>query len=258
MCYRHVKNLAAVLGFKIRTLTSERLEEQLLAYHEAAIRNKIGSLKINTDTYHWFRTEVRSARPADGLGSYKLIPRQEVLFTITESEQLNLRGELRISFDDWDRVGSVIVDCFQWWYDGKEYRYDGLIDNLKGRTVYDVIDAEFSMYYAHLRMINNKPNYGWLRNMYYSLGQQVMRQDPLYYLIYCSLRPDRNVNLVAYPYYAKFTHEGDKTFFRHIDVNVKDLAHSGKGANMIQGTVSIDNETSDDCTMILLGMYKRL
>lgn len=59
------------------------------------------------------------------------------------------------------------------------------------------------MYHAHLRLINKKPNYGWLRNMYYSLGQQVMRQDPKYFAIYCALRPDQNTNLVSYPYYAK-------------------------------------------------------
>lgn len=35
------------------------------------------------------------------------------------------------------------------------------------------------MYYAYLRLINRKPNYDWLRNMYYNPGQQVMRQDPL-------------------------------------------------------------------------------
>jgi hypothetical protein len=53
--------------------------------------------------------------------------------------------------------------------------------------------------------------------------------------------PDRNTGLVSYPYYAKYAHEGDRTFFRHIDVNIKQLASSGRGANMIQGTVSLDN-----------------
>ena len=94
--------------------------------------------------------------------------------------------------------------------------------------------------------------------MYYSLGEQVMRQDPKYFAIYCPLRPDRNTNLVSYPYYAKYAHEGDHTFFRHIDLNIKDLVSSGRGANMIQGTVSLDDEKPDDCTMILPGMHKHI
>jgi len=61
---------------------------------------------------------------------------------------------------------------------------------------------------------------------------------------------------VLYPYYAKFAQAGDNTFFRHIDINIKDLAKSGRGANMIQGTVSLDDEQIDDCTMILPGMHK--
>ena len=55
------------------------------------------------------------------------------------------------------------------------------------------------MYHAHLQLVNQKPNYGWLRNTYYSLGQQAMRQASTYFAIYCALRPDRNTNLVSYP-----------------------------------------------------------
>ena len=33
-----------------------------------------------------------------------------------------------------------------------------------------------------------------------------------------------------YPYYANYAHEGDRTFFRHIDVKIKQLANSGRGA----------------------------
>ena len=127
--------------------------------------------------------------------------------------------------------------------------------DLAEKTILEVI---LEMYHAHLRLINKKPNYGWLRNMYYGLGQQVMRQDPKYFAIYCPLRPDRNTNLVSYPYYAKYAHEGDHTFFRHIDLNIKDLASSDRGAKMIQGTVSLDDEKPDDCTMILPGMHKHI
>jgi len=58
--------------------------------------------------------------------------------------------------------------------------------------------------------------------------------------------------------YAKYAHEGDNIFFRHIDQNIRDLANSGRGANMIQGTVSLDDESTDDCTMILPGIHKHI
>ncbi|PYI31566.1 hypothetical protein BP00DRAFT_456892 [Aspergillus indologenus CBS 114.80] len=56
--------------------------------------------------------------------------------------------------------------------------------------------------------------------MYFSIGQQLMRQDPAYYLLYVLARPDHNWKLVSYPYYAKFAQPGDSTFFRHIDINI--------------------------------------
>src|ERR1700734_3306150 len=197
----------------------------------------------------------RPSRPSNSLGPYKLRPKDAEAFTISADDQARLCTYLGIDREAWNRVGSVTVDCFNWWNTEK---YTGTHTGLAGKTILEVVLEEFEMYYAHLRLIKKKPNYGWLRNMYHSLGQQVMRQDPKYFAIYCALRPDQNTNLVSYPYYAKYAHEGDKTFFRHIDLNIRDLASSGRGANMIQGTVSLDDERPDDCTMILPGMHKHI
>jgi len=128
--------------------------------------------------------------------------------------------------------------------------YAGTREELKGKTIGEVARAEFDLYRAHLLKINGKENFGWLRNMYHGLCQQAMCQDPAY----CALRPDRNVNLISYPYYAKHQVPGDQTFFRHIDINFKNLV--GRGAHMIQGSLSLDDEHNDDCTMILPGMHK--
>ena len=59
-------------------------------------------------------------------------------------------------------------------------------------------------------------------------------------------------------YYAKYAHEGDNAFFRHIDLNIGDLASSDRSANMIQGTVSLDDGKPDDCTTILPGMHQHI
>jgi hypothetical protein len=59
-------------------------------------------------------------------------------------------------------------------------------------------------------------------------------------------------------YYAKYAHEGDNTFFRHINLNIRDLASLDRGANMIQGTVSLDDGKPDDCTTILPNIHKHI
>jgi hypothetical protein len=71
-----------------------------------------------------------------------------------------------------------------WW---ETHQYLGNKD-VTYKTIAAVADAEFDIYRHHLRKINGKENFGWLRNMFHSLNQQVMRQDPLYYLYYCALR----------------------------------------------------------------------
>ena len=115
------------------------------------------------------------------------------------------------------------------------------------------------MYKHHQRELNDRPNFGWLRPMLYSLSQQLVRQDLGYYLLYVALRPDRNPRLVSYPYYTKFAQKGDSTVFRHIDMNIEQFLESGRGANIIQGSVSLDDEGPDTgCTIIVPGMHRRL
>jgi hypothetical protein len=213
----------------------------------------VGKLKTDQATYKWFRVSDRPVRPADQLGPYKLMPLDSLttLPGLSEDQQGNLQRYLSLDMATWDRVGSVTLGCFDWWY---TQGYSGRRDDLQGKTIGDVVCAEFDMYRAHLRKVNGKDNFGWLRNMYYGLCQQAMRQDPVYYLVYYALRPDRNVNLVSYPYYAKYQVPGDQTFFRHIDLNIQEWEHLGRGANMIQGMLSLDDEHDDDCTMILPGM----
>jgi hypothetical protein len=52
--------------------------------------------------------------------------------------------------------------------------------------------------------------------------------------------------------------EVGRVSFYHIDVNIPDLLVHARGSSQIQGTVSLDNETEDNCTVLLPGMYKKL
>ena len=93
--------------------------------------------------------------------------------------------------------------------------------------------AEFDIYRHYLREINRKDNYEWFRNMYYSISQQLMRQDPVYYAHYTIFRKDGAWRLISYLYYAKYALVEDNTFFRHIDVNIPRLFDSGREKHII-------------------------
>ena len=92
--------------------------------------------------------------------------------------------------------------------------------------------------------------------MWYSLIQQIVRQDPVYYALVVSLRSDKNWRLISYPYYTKCTSDGENTGFTHLDLNIKDFVESGKGANIVQGGLSLTDETSKNCTTLVLGFQK--
>jgi hypothetical protein len=77
-------------------------------------------------------------------------------------------------------------------------------------------------------------------------------------LLYILLRPDHEHRLVSMPYYTKYAYGGDKTSFRHIDVNIRKLAEGDAGSNMIQGTLSFDDKSKDDYTELLIGMHKHI
>ena len=172
VCFQHSKNVASAVGMQTRNLNATTAKERLCRYHQADVDNAIGNLKAAKETYAWFRMTDRPCRPSDRLGPYKLMPNDAGAFAIDADDQARLCTYLGIDAEAWVRDGSVVVDCFDWWATKK---YSG--DRVTGAatTILDVVLEEFDMYHAHLRLINQKPNYGWLRNKYYSLAQQVMR-----------------------------------------------------------------------------------
>ena len=60
----------------------------------------------------------------------------------------------------------------------------------------ELIDQEFKMYDLHLRLINGKSNKWWLRNLYYRITPQIMRQE-LAHWMYVAARPDGSHQLVS-------------------------------------------------------------
>ena len=96
---------------------------------------------------------------------------------------------------------------------------------------------------------------GWLRNMYYSLSQQLMRQDPAYYIAYVALYPNSAWCLMSYLYYTKYIVISSNTTFKYININIPYLITNRQGYNIIQGLLSINNKVKGNYTIILLGMH---
>jgi len=69
--------------------------------------------------------------------------------------------------------------------------------------------------------------------MFYDIIQQVIHQSSVYYLIYVVLHSDHNHCLILYSYYDKFQAVSDKTFFRHINLNILKLVNEKKEQYMI-------------------------
>jgi len=94
--------------------------------------------------------------------------------------------------------------------------------------------------------------------MFYDIIKQAVHQSFTYYLVYVALYSDHNHCLISYSYYSKFQNASDKTFFKHIDLNILKLMNEKKEQYMIQGSVSLNNEKKEDCTEMLLRMHCHL
>lgn len=256
ICYSHLKAIGGHCGLQIKLLKRPELQHRIQILYQH--RDDLDSLRTGPDTYTWFRQADRPAVPVDSLGIYAMMATDSLgLIQVTDVHAEQLVGEVAGdagAWSLWQRDGSLnIVGLFAWLFDGVR------IGNEFEEGIGPYIEEEFLMYEHHQREINGKPNRGWLRTMLYSLTQQLIRQDLQYYLLYVAMRPDHCSRLVSYPYYTKFARPGDSTVFRHIDMNIPEFLETGRGGNIIQGSVSLDDETAETgCTVIIPGMHKRL
>ncbi len=122
----------------------------------------------------------------------------------------------------------------------------------------DMLIEEFDMYLHHQRERNEQFNKRWLRTMFYSLSQQIVRQDIEYWALYACLRPDRIIRLISYSYYAKYVTSDDSTYFRHIDMNIDQYLANDHERNIIQEFLSLDNESLERRIEIVLGFHKHI
>jgi len=242
-CYLHRKKLAATAEFQVRLLWSDAVDSHLQTYWN----NWFWILKLKTDsaTWWWFWGIDCSSQSADNMKVYNYL-HHDLFLMIEISALLNwINFKSRV----WEKDESVVIsNAFSWLYE-----FDSSQSSL-----FIIINEEFQMYHHHLQEVEERQNYDWLWNMFYDIIQQAICQSSAYYLIYVVLHSDHNHCLILYSYYSKFQAVSDKTFFRHIDLNILKLVNEKKEQYMIQGSVLLNNEKKEDCIKMLLEMHHHL
>ena len=249
LCFYHSLWLASHLSLQTCILKKHSLQEWLCYVHEFS--NEINELKTADDMHIWFCKTDWSAHSSDLLECYKFTYILLSLF-IYCSENLAYLFNV-ILWEDFERDGSAMISkIFNWWWTQFVKKND------KKLCVVNIINIEFNMYQHHLQKIEGWENYEWLRNMMYSICQQLMQQNSIYYLVYCFLCSDYHWWLIFYPYYAKYAALSDKTYFWHINVNISSLLTNNCRDNMIQRSVSLNEKNDSNCIKILLKMQCHL
>ena len=242
ICHRHMRRIGSMLELQTTRLDREGMVERVMAVQ--ANSERLDELMVEEDTYRWFRMKGRPEHSDDRLGPFKYAGLEMGQFCFDSRmvwERYGGAGTMESFLED----GNVVVrGVFDW--------------IVKDAELMGMVDLEFEMYLHHLREQNGVPNYGWCRNMWHSLVQQAMRQDPVFYALNVAARPDKNWRLISFPYYTKYAMAGDSTGFRHIDLNIRELLELGRGRNTVQTGVSMDDESEDGCTEVVPGFHRRI
>jgi hypothetical protein len=268
VCKAHLIILAGKIGLKTAGLTTEELWYRVIRICQRP--NELGDHKLASATMHWFTSASKALVPSDYLGIYCFPTRERKrMGGWTTEHRLKVADHYLKSenFQEWSDSGTINLDCFGWLWehvpelasmrkDARNKCPSDILDYLHPITLADLFKLELDCYLWHQRRVNDKDNLGWLRDCWYSLAQDVVRQDPYYYLLYIMLREDNAYKLISYPYYCKYTRENDKTGFRHIDLNIPKLLSEQRGKYQIQGNLSLDDESETDCTIVVKGFHK--
>ncbi|RYN41670.1 hypothetical protein AA0114_g10631 [Alternaria tenuissima] len=242
VCFLHRGAIASIQGVFRRAMNKQALNRVLLMLYR--YRNKWGYVRSHEQGNVLFVKKLRGARQDDDMMSYRYRPRNLAVPSIdwVQFRKKMVTMQMDKNYDSFQSGGNIGLPIFNYLVDDPEISV--------------IIDESFKMYQYHQREIGGKPNLGWLRNMYHSLIQQAVRVDLVYWMYYSVFRGEHT--MISYPYYAKYATPGDKTYFRHVDCNVEWAHREGKGRDMIQGSVSLDDEDLNNCTQVLRGFHNIL
>lgn len=238
-CRDHLRTLCAALGLKNNPRTKE-----LIPHLDALRTCKDGDLdSFRRREWAWFRQYDRPAIPQDALIIYRFRHRGPALFSFDPQVVLE-RFAGPGAWRTWQEQGTLTMPR--------------LFAHLRTPDIRHQIDEEFALYRHHEWVPSGKKRMGWMRHMFYSGIQQLVRMDPVWYAINAAGRPDLQWRLISYPYVTKDTVPGESTGFLHLDLNVGRFIQDGSGGNMLSSSVSLDDETPQGCTVVVPGFHKHI
>jgi hypothetical protein len=250
LCYYHMRWLISNLDLMTNQLNEDRLRQRLHVINVNRLR--IDNLKMNVATYNWFWKNHQFARFTNILRSCRFFHQDWSKFVFDIAAiQIDLSFQQRREWFETDNL--MLSKLFDWWFDQKISMFECLKHNIE-----KIVLKEFEMYKHHLRRINQRENNDWLRNMFYFIDQQLMRQNSLYYRWYVRLRFDKCWKLINYSYYEKYVMKKNSIFFRHIDQNISQLISFERNVNMIQDILSLNDEDISNCIIILFDKHHHL
>ena len=130
---------------------------------------------------------------------------------------------------------------------------------IKEAGLRELINQEFAIYRHYYHTPPETSRLEWLRNMYYSLIQQLTQQDSVQYALTAAARPDWDWHLISYPYITKDTDsEGEATGFLHMDLSLEAYLANETGESWLTNSLSIDDKDSQGCTVIVKGLHHHL
>lgn len=226
--------LAAILGFRVPR-DSDKLNDVLMAISGDSCNP--WRLKTDPDTYPLFKDANRPPRPKEILRSTRYLANDTEKYY---APMKPLLADLRKQFSkkvvaEWKHQGiATFTGLFSWWWTEKVEDSEGFPET----TITDVMREEFAMYEHHLKRLAQGTQ-SPLPNMLHSLVQQVARQDPAYYRVFVSLRPDNAWRFISFPCF--------------LQLPIPDWEDS---PNIIQGAIVVeddDNWTKGDVNMATHG-----
>ena len=245
VCWNHIRPLARVtVGLIHNGVDMPELKARLLAV--VSEPQRYIQFRTNRPTCFWFNAETRLCHEVDALAPFKFQP---ITNYLNEPEIFPKKIFDRFAGPGyWEKFledGTInIPDVFSYLY--------------KSPLVSALIDYEFEMYHHHFLLLPGHFTKGFLRNMFYSCIQQLVRQDPLWYALQVAARPDTAWKLISYPYVAKYARAGATTGFVHMDINIKDFLELGTDASKVTSSVSLDDEDDDNCSVAVPGFHNHI
>ncbi|CAI6342544.1 unnamed protein product [Periconia digitata] len=234
LCHTHLKKTGTCVGLRSGNLTGDQLRTTLRTM--AMNPHELVEIRNNSATRNLFLKAAQAPHAFDTLKSYRFFPLERELSLDYEHIARLMGWESQIR--DYRTKGNIVIPMFRW-----------VAENENLSTI---LNESYNMYRYHTRRIHGKENLGWGRTMYHSPIQQLIRGDPEYWLWYACIR--HRTRLISYPYYTKDAQPGDRTYFKHIDLNISETHATGLGRDMAQGSVSWSKENSTNCTQVLESM----